>query len=149
MPLNKPLIVPYGEDGFLQAYGDVWSHGDAELLGRYFSEDGAYVESSYGDTYSGRAEIGRFMRFMHAFSDEVRIDYTSHCGTREQFALEWVWSGIATGPIRIHGKVYPPSHKPYRVPGAAICRARADGLLTYHRDYYDLLTLMRQIGIAG
>lgn len=142
-------IVPYGQDGFLEAYGAVWSHGDADLLGRYFTADAAYVESSYGHTYTGRAQIGRFMRFMHAFSAEVRIDYISHCGTHAGFALEWVWSGIASGPIRIGDKVHPPTHKPYRVPGVALCRASADGLLTYHRDYYDLLTLMRQIGIAG
>jgi hypothetical protein len=60
--------------------------------------------TAYGNTYTGREQI---RRFIHAFSDEERIDYTSHCGTREVFALEWMWSGVATGPIRIHERVFP------------------------------------------
>jgi hypothetical protein len=104
--MSKLEIVGYGQEGFMQAYGAVWSSGDAELLGCYFAEDGEYVESSYGHTYTGRAEIGRFSRFMHAFSDQVKIEYTSHCGTRERFALEWLWSGVASGAIRIGDKVY-------------------------------------------
>jgi steroid delta-isomerase-like uncharacterized protein len=146
--MSKLEIVGYGQDAFVQAYGAVWSSGDAELLGRYFAEDGEYVESSYDHTYSGRAEIGRFSRFMRAFSQQVKIEYVSHCGTRELFALEWVWSGLASGPIRIGEKVFPPTNKPYSVPGVAICRARGDGLIVSHRDYYDIMTLMRQIGIA-
>jgi steroid delta-isomerase-like uncharacterized protein len=146
--MSRLEIVGYGQDRFMEAYGAVWSSGDAELLGRYFTEDAQYVESSYGNTYTGRVEIGRFSRFMHAFSDKVKIEYTSHCGTREQFALEWMWSGVATGPIRIGDKVHPATNKPYAVPGVAICRADRDGLITLHRDYYDVMTLLRQIGIA-
>lgn len=147
--MTKPTIVPYGQPGFLQSYGAVWSCGDPVLLGQFFTEDGRYIESAYGDTYTGRAEVGRFMRFMHAFSDHVLIDYTSHCGTAERFALEWVWSGVATGPIRIQGKVHAPTNRPYRVEGVAMCSASPEGLLTLHRDYYDLGTLLRQIGIAA
>jgi steroid delta-isomerase-like uncharacterized protein len=141
-------VIPYGNPSFLAAYTEAWSSGDKELLGAFFSEDGCYVESSYETEYKGRAEIGRFMRFMHAFSREVRVEFLGHCGDAHLFATDWVWSGVATGPIRIDGIVYPATNKPYRIPGVAICRANERGELTYHRDYYDLLTLMRQIGIA-
>lgn len=146
--MTEPRIVPYGQDGFIESYGAVWSARNGRLLGEFFAEDGAYIESAYGNSYVGRERIGRFVRFMHAFSDEVLIEYTSHCGTHEGFALEWTWSGIATGPIRIHDKVFPATHKRYRVPGIALCRANAEGRITYHRDYYDLMTLMRQIGLG-
>lgn len=146
--MNKPNVIPYGHPGFLAAYGAVWSSGDGALLASYFSVDGSYVESSYNHSYDGREQIARFSRFMHAFSRDVKIEYVSHCGDTELFALEWVWSGIATGPIRIDGVVYPASNTRYEIPGAAICRANEHGEITYHRDYYDLLTLMRQLGIA-
>ncbi len=146
--MNKPQVIPYGQPGFIAAYGAVWSSGDSALLGTYFSEDGCYVESSYNDRYEGREQIGRFSRFMHAFSREVKIEYLSHCGDASLFTLEWLWSGVATGPIRIDGVVYPATHKAYAIAGAAVCRANAQGEITYHRDYYDLLTLMRQLGIA-
>lgn len=137
--MNKANVIPYGHPGFLAAYGAVWSSGDNALLASYFSEDGSYV---------GHEQIARFSRFMHAFSRDVKIDYLSHCGEANLFALEWVWSGLATGPIRIDGITYPASNKHYEIPGVAICRANARGEITYHRDYYDLLTLMRQLGIA-
>lgn len=146
--MQSPRVIPYGQSGFLAAYGDVWSSGDAALLGTCFSEDGRYVESSYQHSYEGRNEVMRFSKFMHAFSSGVRIDYLSHCGTADGFALEWMWSGFADGPIRIDGVVHPAAHKRYEIPGVAICRANARGEITYHRDYYDLLTLMRQLGIA-
>src|SRR3989344_5000509 len=123
--MNKPPVIPYGQPGFLAAYGAVWSSGDSALLGTYFSEDGCYVESSYNDRYEGREQIGRFSRFMHAFSRDVRIKYLSHCGDASLFTLEWLWSGVATGPTRIDGIVYPASHKPYEIAGAAVCRATA------------------------
>ena len=146
--MHPPKMIPYGQPGFLAAYGDVWRSGDAALLGSYFSEDGCYVESSYQHSYNGRGEIMRFSKFMHAFSSGVKIEYVSECGTADGFALEWIWTGLADGPIRIDGVVYPAAHKRYEIPGAAICRANAQGEITYHRDYYDLLTLMRQLGIA-
>lgn len=149
VPQVVPHVVPYGQPGFMQAYGAVWSCGDAAHLGNYFNPQGVYIESSYGDSYAGREQVGRFSRFMHAFSKEVKIEYLSHCGTAELFALEWLWSGVATGPIRLHGKVHAPTNRSYSVPGVAICKADAQGLILLHRDYYDLATLMRQIGIDG
>ncbi|MEO8296536.1 MAG: ester cyclase [Burkholderiales bacterium] len=146
--MTLPVIVPYGQPGFMQAYTNVWSCGDGNQIGNYFEEDGQYIESSYGDVYDGRAGASKFCRFMFAFSKDSRIDYTSHCGNADGFALEWIWSGTATGPIFINGKVYPPTQKRYAVPGVAICRAGKNGLMALHRDYYDILTLMRQIGIV-
>jgi len=146
--MNKAIVIPYGHPEFLAAYGAVWSSGDSALLASYFSEDGSYVESSYNHSYVGHEQIARFSRFMHAFSRDVKIEYLSHCGDANLFSLEWMWSGVATGPIRIDGITYPAANKPYEIPGVAICRANARGEITYHRDYYDLLTLMRQLGIA-
>lgn len=146
--MQEPTVVPYGQPGFVSSYGEVWSSGNADLLASFFSEDGRYVESSYSHSYDGREQVKRFSRFMHAFSRDLKIEFSNHCGDASGFALEWVWTGIATGPIRIEGVTYPASNKPYEIPGVAICRANDRGQITYHRDYYDLLTLMRQLGIA-
>lgn len=139
--------TPFGHPAFIQDYGAAWSGGD--LLSSWFSEDGQYVESSYGNTYTGRDEIRRFVRFMFAFSQDSCIEFVNICGDERLFTMEWVWSGTATGPIRIEGLVHPASGLPYRIPGVAVCRADSHGKVTYHRDYYDLLTLMRQLGIRS
>ena len=57
-------------------------------------------------------------------------------------------SGVAQGPLLVDGIVHPPTNLPFSVDGAAVCRVNAEGLISYHKDYYDIRSLMKQLGRA-
>ena len=135
------------EPGFLEAYGAAWSSGTQEDLAAYVADDVRYVEGAMGVTYQGIAELARFFRYMLAFSSDSHIEFTSLISDSAAFAAEWRWSGTADGPLQLGSTTYEPTGLHFDVPGVAICRTRDDGLITYHKDYYDVATLVRQIGL--
>jgi limonene-1,2-epoxide hydrolase len=139
-------FVPYGHPDFLAAFGAAWSSGHSTSLLPFFTPDAEYVETAYGTKYTGPANIAKFQKFMHAFTSETRIVFLNTVGSADGFAMEWVWSGVSTGPMAVGGKLYQPTGKPFKVAGVAVCRVAEDGRLTYHRDYYDVGTVLRQIG---
>ncbi|KAI9010166.1 hypothetical protein DFJ74DRAFT_686245 [Hyaloraphidium curvatum] len=139
-------FVRFGHPDFLSAFGAAWSSGESGALLAFFTPDAEYVESAYETRYHGPANIAKFQKFMHAFTSETRIVFLNCNGTRDGFAMEWVWSGVSTGPMAVGGRVYPPTGKPFKVSGVAVCKAAEDGRLTYQRDYYDVATVLRQIG---
>lgn len=50
-------------------------------------------------------------------------------------------------PLLVDGTMHPATDKRYSVVGVGFCRSR-DDLVSYHRDYYDLGHLLRQIGLG-
>lgn len=139
--------VSAGEPGYLEAFGAAWSSGNEDHLAAYFAEHVRYVEGAMGVTYRGIAELARFFRYMLAFSSDSHIEFTSLIRDGAAFAAEWRWSGTADGPLQVGGRTYEPTGLRFDVPGVAICRTRDDGLIAYHKDYYDVATLGRQIGL--
>ncbi|GAA1750289.1 hypothetical protein GCM10009710_32770 [Aeromicrobium alkaliterrae] len=100
-----------------------------------------------GHTYTGVHDVARFFRHMLRFSSDTLVDFTSIVVDGESFTAEWTWSGTADGPLSLGDQVHPATGRTYSVPGVAVCRADACGRVTYHRDYYDVRDLARQVGI--
>jgi steroid delta-isomerase-like uncharacterized protein len=144
---ESPNAVTVGAPGFLEGFGAAWSSANEGQLAAYFADDVRYVEGAMGVTYSGIAELARFFRYVLAFSSDSHIEFTSLISDSAAFAAEWRWSGTADGPLQLGGKTYEPTGRRFDVPGVAICRTRDDGLIVYHKDYYDVATLVRQIGL--
>ena len=136
-----------GDPTFLEHYGHAWSAGDEELLRTAFAEDGVYVDTGMGQTYRGVADVARFFRHMLRFSSATHVDFTSIVVQDDAFTAEWTWSGTADGSLSLGATVHPATGRRYSVPGVAVCRVDDDGLVTYHRDYYDVRDLTRQVGI--
>lgn len=101
-----------------------------------------------GETYTGVDQVARFFRYMLTFSSDTDVAFTSLIREGSSFASEWIWSGTADGPLRVEGQVYPATGKRYAVKGVAVCTVNEEGLISLHRDYYDVGTLMHQIGAA-
>ena len=61
--------------------------------------------------------------------------------------LEVVWEGTHTGPLETPNGTIPASGKSQRTPGAFSVDVK-DGVITSSRNYFDILTLLQQIGAA-
>lgn len=139
--------VPYGDERFREAFGEAWSSADEAHWRTFFTPDVLYIEGGTQTEYRGIDQAARFFRFMYAFAKDSRIEFLNLHGDAHGFGAEWLWSGIAHGPLLVDGVVHPPTNRPFSVDGAAICRVNDEGLVTYHKDYYSMRTLMKQIGL--
>lgn len=142
----SPAARP-GEPAFLEHYTSAWSSGDEALLRTAFAEDGVYIDTGMGHTYTGVADVARFFRHMLRFSSDTHVQFTSIVVQDDAFTAEWIWSGTADGPLSLGRTLHPATGRRYEVPGVAVCRSDANGLVSYHRDYYDVRDLVRQVGI--
>jgi steroid delta-isomerase-like uncharacterized protein len=140
------MTIPHPTDAvFAKAYGEAWTSDPVRLLD-FFAPDGTYTDVAMNTTYTGRAEIGRFHRWMLKFAPDSVIDFSDACASDGQVYLQWIWSGTFHGALRLaDGKTVEPTGRPFSVPGVAACRYGTDSKLLSHRDYWDLATVLHQV----
>jgi len=137
----------FGDDGFLEAWGQAWSGGDPDALLPFYAPDARYVDVGNDLTVKGHGELRRFFGWMLAFAPDSRVAFTAAHGGRSGFAARWVWGGTATGPLRVDGQVYPAGGARFSVPGVAFCTLAADGTIASHEDYYDMRAVLKQLDL--
>jgi steroid delta-isomerase-like uncharacterized protein len=131
---------------FAAAYSRAWTSEPAQLL-EFFAPEGSYTDVAMGTTYTGRDEIARFHRWMLKFAPDSDIEFSDACACDGRLYLQWVWSGTFEGALRLpDGSSVQSTGANFSVPGVAACRYAANGDLLNHCDYWDLSTVLRQIG---
>lgn len=131
---------------FADAYSRAWTSEPMKLVD-FFAPDGTYTDVPMGATYTGREEIARFHRWMGKFAPDSVIVFSDACAAGGRLYLQWVWSGTFDGALRLpDGSSVQSTGAKFSVPGIAACRYAANGELLSHRDYWDLSTVLRQIG---
>ena len=145
--LEAPAHAPYSDPGFAEAYGAAWSASDDAPLLRYFAEGGAYTDTGSSITVRGHAGIARFRAAMFAFSHDSTIVFSSLLHGAGGFAAEWIWSGTNSGDLVLDGVRHAATGRRYSVRGVALCSVDETGAITAHVDYYDMRSLLTQIGV--
>ena len=141
------MTPPHPSDAdFAVAYSRAWTSEPVELLD-FFAPDGSYTDVAMGATYNGREEIARFHRWMLKFAPDSAVEFSDACALDGRLYLQWVWSGTFEGALRLPvGSLAESTGANFSVPGVAACRYAADGKLLSHHDYWDLSTMLRQVG---
>ena len=78
---------------------------------------------------------------------DVKGTVTSAVESGQQVALEVTWEGTQTGEMVTEEGTIPPSGKRQKTPGVFVFEYE-DGKLKESRNYFDLLTFLKQIGAA-
>jgi steroid delta-isomerase-like uncharacterized protein len=143
------MTHPHPADAdFAAAYSRAWTSEPVELLD-FFAPDGSYTDIAMDSTYKGHTEIARFHRWMLKFARDSVIEFSNACAADGRLYLEWVWGGTFEGTLRLpDGSSVQSTGGDFSVPGVAACRYAANGELVSHRDYWDLSTLLRQVGTS-
>jgi steroid delta-isomerase-like uncharacterized protein len=141
------MAHPHPTDaGFADAYSQAWTSEPRRLLD-FFAPDGTYTDVPMGATYTGREEIARFHRWMLKFAPDSVITFSDACAADGRLYLQWIWSGTFDGALRLpDGSSVKSTGAKFSVPGVAACRYAANSELLSHRDYWDLSTVLRQVG---
>jgi hypothetical protein len=129
---------------YRKAYGDAW-RGTADEFRAFLAPEVVYVEGGMQLSYDGIDATVSFQQFMLKFSQDSAIEFTNFLRQDDSFAAEWIWSGTATGKLRLGDDLFDARGKQFSVDGVAVGRFDAVGLVTYHKDYYDVRGLVAQL----
>jgi steroid delta-isomerase-like uncharacterized protein len=114
-----------------------------------YAADCLYVDVGSAVEVNGHDQLRRFYRAMLAFAPDSTVRFLDGHGDERGFAAEWIWSGTASGSIRIDGQVLPCPGAAFSVPGVAYCTLAGDGTIASHKDYYDMRAVLQQAGLLA
>jgi steroid delta-isomerase-like uncharacterized protein len=124
--------------GFVQQAFAAWSAQDPDKVVAYYTEDVVYEDVAYGAVNHGRVELRKFAAgFMEAVPD-LKLEMVSSSIHNGHGVAEWVLSGTDKGLYK--------TGKKFSVRGASVFEMRG-GKCSSNRDFYDLATIMRQVGV--
>lgn len=107
-----------------------------------------YDEMSSGQRVGGiDAYISSVQRWKKAFPD-LRASVMRACSVGERVILEVIWDGTHAGVLEGSFGVLPPTQRHAKLPAALFITMRDDKIIET-RHYYDLLALLRQIGVSS
>ena len=130
-------------DALARKLCDAWSSHDARVVDEVFAEQGVYEDVAAGRTIEGRQAIKGFLNQNFAAIPDFKVDVTKIFSTGGMVACEWVMSGTQTGDF----PGLPATGKSFTVRGASIAKVQ-DGTIVHWTDYYDMSTLLHQLGVV-
>jgi len=142
-------VPRFGDAGYLAAWGEAWSCGDADRLLPFYAPGAVYTDVGSDLAFGGHDAIRDFYDFMLKFAPDGLIEFHDAHGDEHGFAAEWTWSGTAVGKLKVRDSVYPATGKAFSVPGVAFCTLADDGTLRSHSDYWDMHAVLLQLGVLG
>jgi steroid delta-isomerase-like uncharacterized protein len=122
-----------------------FSEGDWKSYRETLTERSTFDEEPTGQRVTGPDEIVRLVEaWLKGFPDCVgRIE--DAIGSGDALVAQIEWTGTHKGPLRF-GTI-PPTNKKVRVPAVLVLRFEGERIREA-RHYFDLLSLLTQLGIA-
>ena len=116
---------------------------ELQALLDFYAPDASYEDVPTGFVFSGHDGLRQMCEGSHQWSSDLEIEILSYQVDGSLFAIEGEVSGTNTSPV---GEL-PATGRPFVLRGASIGRTDGRGLVVEHRDYWDLATYLRQIGV--
>jgi steroid delta-isomerase-like uncharacterized protein len=129
---------------------DTFTKHDLDALAKLYAEDAVAYDPMYPDALRGRDAIRKdAASFFRAFPD-ARFEIVNAIEKDDRNgAGEIRLTGTQTGPLETPmGDEIPPTNKRVELKGGAFVRLNERGEILEERRYYDVGTILRQLGIA-
>lgn len=115
-----------------------WNSHDPDKVISFYTEDAVYEDVAYGEVSRGKAELRKFAAGFFEAVPDLKVEVVSASAHNGRGSLEWVFSGTDKGLFK--------TGKKFSVRGASLFEMRG-GKCSSNRDFYDLATIMRQLGV--
>jgi steroid delta-isomerase-like uncharacterized protein len=120
-----------------------WSSNDPAKAVAVYADEAAFEDVAQGVTHSGKAALKEFAAELFKASSDTIFTLTTANTDGDHFTIEWEVAGTNDG----EGAGFPATNKRFSVRGVSIGRLNADGKIVEQRDYYDMATLLSQLGL--
>ncbi len=126
---------------------DAFARGDWDTYKAGLADDAKYEEEATQRTVNGPDEILDLVKkWKEAFPD-VKGTIKSSFQSGDSVVIELEWTGTHTGPLTGQFGTIPATGKFGKVPAVEVIRFDGDKVIET-RHYFDLMTLLQQIGVA-
>ncbi len=112
-----------------------------------FAADAEDVDVPSGTTLRGPDGHKRFALFFAENFPDSRAELTNAFATEDQVTLECTWRWNNTGPLYLPSGALPNMRRAGELRGCYVFQIR-NGKIASHHGYYDMLTLMEQLGLV-
>jgi steroid delta-isomerase-like uncharacterized protein len=121
---------------------DAWNAHDPDRLAALFAPGLEYRSVTLPEPLHGREAFRDLAaRYMRAFPD-LRISNDAVATGEDTVVIEWRITGTHLGPL----DTVPPTGRTIEIRGCGVVRVDADGLMAEIDEYWNLLSLLRQLG---
>jgi limonene-1,2-epoxide hydrolase len=120
-----------------QAWVDGWNSPDPEKLAEVFTSDGIYQDVPFALNKKGATEIRELHRFFHEAVGGLYVKLIAAHVAGGHGTIEWFFGGNDVGVFK--------SGKSFEVRGVSVIDV-VEGRISLDRDYYDVATIMKQVG---
>jgi steroid delta-isomerase-like uncharacterized protein len=121
-----------------QRWVDAWNSHDANAVAVLFTRDAVYEDVPFGIVNLGPKQIQAFAQFFFTAVPDLHVILVNSALSSERGTIEWVFSGTDHG---IYG-----TDRTFAVRGVTVLEVRG-AKLSRNVDYYDLATILRQLGL--
>ncbi|MGA6161591.1 nuclear transport factor 2 family protein [Amycolatopsis magusensis] len=132
----------------VERWATAFNNRDVDAYIACYTEDLIFEDVALHRNFHGRTELAAFFTEWDAASPQSRVDVDRVLPTETGAVVTWTGRGVLSGHF--------PHLPPTAVPGSRIdLRAISvldvdpDGLIVRHTDYYDVFTLLQQIGVIA
>ncbi len=127
---------------------DVFNRADWTKTREISTEDVVYVEAATGRSVKGIDEFLAVAKGWKGAFPDAKGTVTSELESGDVAVIEITWSGTQTGPLLTPtGDTIPATGKKINIPAVQIVRT-ANGKVAETRHYFDLMTMMAQLGVV-
>ena len=127
---------------------EAFNAGDTNRFGGTLAEDGVYDEKGTQRRVSGKTEIvNTTFGWRQAFPD-AKGTIQNIFASGNQAVAEILWEGTHTGDLPGPGGTIPATGKRIKVPASMLVTAEGGKLKETHH-YFDMMTMLQQLGVAG
>jgi len=115
-----------------------WNSRDADKFAAQFTDDALYEDVAAAHVTRGRDGVRKWAAGAFRDIENFKIKVVSTFVHDGHAAAEWVWSGRDSGLFK--------TGKEFSVRGVSVIEIR-NGKISSYREYYDFLTVMKQLGL--
>lgn len=127
--------------------GNAINRHDADAYALGYAVDATAYDPQYAEPLRGREAIRKDMvDFFTAFPD-VQSKVLNTVMNSDTLAFEVEMSGTHTGPLITPTGTIPATNKRMQMRGGRFMRVNSQGQITECNRYYDLMGIMRQLGL--
>ena len=112
-----------------------------------FAADAEDVDVPSGTTLHGPDGHKRITLFFAENFPDLRVELTNAFATEDQVALEGAWCWNDNGPLPLPAGALPRMRRAGKLRFCSLFQIKK-GKIAGHHSYYDMLTLMEQLGFA-
>ncbi len=132
----------------IDRWAEAYNAHDFEAFAKPFTESASYQAPPHEEPLKGREEIREYFAQHPSSFPDTRIAIERSFGQGDVVCAEFTWTATHRGPLPgPGGQTIPATNKAIRLPIAAVFKFDK-GEITEAREYFDLVSFNKQLGLS-